>query len=213
MIISIVCAAICFLDQPNVLGDIKVLPEIGRTWKIIEKDALAELRDRASKVDMDAMRERMRERILNYRPPLSRMAEEHRLKRAEQYRTFLVDMTWTLDFDIPDGQGGILYPRGYTLNPLNFISYDQEKKMVVIDGTDPEQIKWLKSSQYLHDPKSKILLSDGLYREVRKEIKRHCYFLTWPMKERFNLKAVPAIIRKLDNEFMMVNEIAIKTEK
>ena len=90
---------------------IKNLGVIGRTYPISESDALQEIRTKASGIDWKKVIQSTAnlERLKNYKPK-----GIHNLPRAIQDRTFLVDMTYTLDFDIPNGKGGILYPAGYT---------------------------------------------------------------------------------------------------
>ncbi len=43
-------------------------------------------------------------------------------------------MTFTLGNDIPDGKGGVLYPKGYAFNPSNYLSLTS--LLVVIDSDD-----------------------------------------------------------------------------
>ena len=42
-------------------------------------------------------------------------------------------MTYTTEIDVPDGKGGILYPKGYTFNPLEYLTYS--KTIIVINGS------------------------------------------------------------------------------
>ena len=53
------------------------------------------------------------------------------LPRARRDRTFPVDLTYTTSIDVPDGKGGILYPKGYIFNPLDYVIYP--KTLVVND--------------------------------------------------------------------------------
>ena len=57
--------AITVANTETVLADTKVLPAIGRTYKIAERDALEEVREYAAKADRESAKARLRERILN----------------------------------------------------------------------------------------------------------------------------------------------------
>ena len=59
------------------------------------------------------------------------------MQPARKERTFLVDMTYTLDRDIADEKGNVVYPKGYTFNPLDYITYPGT--LVILDGNSPTQ--------------------------------------------------------------------------
>jgi len=182
------------------------LGNFGATYDIAEPDALAELKARAAKVNWNKIisEEKMEQLARNYHPDLSP------LPRAQQHRVRLVDMTYTLPFDIPDGKGGVLYPKGYTFNPLDYIKYP--KTIVVIDGTDPEQVAWLADSKYCGSLNTVILLSAGSYDEVSRQLDRPVYYADAYMVERFDLRAVPSVIRQ-KGRYMEVTEIAVNQKK
>jgi conjugal transfer pilus assembly protein TraW len=112
----------------------KHLGTFGATYSIVEKDALEEIRDKARTTNWERAfsREMWEKKLRAYRP-----SELKALPRAERENVFTVDLTYTLDFDIPDGKGGILYPKGYTFNPLDYVSFPNT--LVFIDGSDPIQ--------------------------------------------------------------------------
>ena len=87
----------------------KVLGTYGVTYQISEKDALAEIEARARQVDWSKVLDK--KKVENYQGPPDRMS----LPRAKRNRSFLVDMTYTTEIDVPDGKGGILYPEGLHL--------------------------------------------------------------------------------------------------
>ena len=116
------------LAQAAVCAD---LGNIGATYPVVERDALAEIEERAKAVDWGKAFDpkRTREKIQNYRPE-----EMEALPAAKKDRVFQVDVSYTLDFDIRDGRGGILYPRGFSFNPLAYVFLPNV--LVVIDGVD-----------------------------------------------------------------------------
>jgi len=181
----------------------KHLGTFGTTYPIVEKDALEEIQEKARNTDWDKdfNREMWEKKLKAYRP-----SELKSLPRAETDRVFLVDPTYTLHFDIPDGKGGVLYPKGYTFNPLDYVSFPNT--LVFIDGSDPIQVGWLASSEYSTDGSAMILITAGSYYDLFTRLKRPVFYADARIVEKFRLSAVPAVVYQKENLFE-VREIAI----
>lgn len=175
-----------FLARAAVCAD---LGDVGATYPIAERDALVEIEERAKAVDWEKAfdRKRMEEKIRNYRPE-----RVETLPSARKDRVFQVNMNWTLDFDIPDGRGGILYPRGFSFNPLDYVFLPNV--LVVIDGDDKKQVEWFKASSHAKDHRVMLLLCGGSYTRVMEKLKRPAFYADGRIVKRFQLKAVPAVI-------------------
>jgi conjugal transfer pilus assembly protein TraW len=185
----------------------KELGSVGATWPIAEQDALAELEARAKEVDWSSVmdRRKMERSLRDYRP--EGMTS---LPAAKKDRTFQVDMNYTLDFDIPDGKGGILYPRGYSFNPLAYAFFPGV--LVVIDGDDARQVKWFQASPYGKDHRVRLLLSGGPYYEIMARLKRPVFYANGRIAKRLGLAAVPAVVFQ-KGTIMEVREYAIEDKK
>jgi conjugal transfer pilus assembly protein TraW len=181
----------------------KTLGEYGTTYPIIEKDALEEIEERAKAIDWNKHldKKKWEDKIKNYKPD-----NLTSLPRAKQDKIFNVDMTYTLDMDIPDGKGGILYPKGYTFNPLVFINYPNT--LVVINGDDKKQVEWFNKSQYSDDIKTMLLLTEGNYFKLREQLKRPVYSANKQITDRLKLQSVPSIVSQ-KGLFMEIKEIKI----
>ncbi len=127
-----------------------------------------------------------------------------RLPRTGKRITRLVDMSYVLPFDIPDGKGGILYPKGYTYNPLDYVQYT--KTIVVINGDDRGQVAWFKASGYAERYDVALMLSQGSYVTVGKELKRPVFYADERVVKRFKLQAVPSVVKQ-SGRLMEVAEI------
>ncbi len=186
-----------------VLAAAKELGSVGATYPIIEKDALTEIEDRAKEVDWSRImdRKKMEAKIRDYRPE-----GMTNLPAAKKDRTFHVNMSYTLDFDIPDGKGGILYPRGYSFNPLAYIFYPGV--LVVIDGDDNRQVEWFRASPYAKDLRVRLLLSGGSYNEIMDRLKRPVFYANGGIVKRLQLAVVPAVVFQ-KGTVMEVREYAI----
>jgi len=178
----------------------KDLGSVGTTYAIAEKDALAEIEERAKKVDWGKVLQR--KQIEEYDGPEDRV----QLPRAGRDRTFAVDLTYTLQMDIPDGKGGILYPQGYTFNPLDYVAFT--KTLVFINGNDPEQVKWFAASEYRSRIDVMLLLIEGNYGRLGKKLNVPLFYDDSRIVERLQLSAVPSVVKQEGKE-MVVREIAV----
>lgn len=176
------------------------LGSVGTTYEIAEKDALAEIEDRARNIDWSKVIKR--KQIEDYDGPQDRVT----LPRAARDRSFAVDMTWTLRMDIPDGKGGILYPRGYQFNPLEYVAFT--KTLVVINGKDSEQVKWFARSEYKERIDVMVLLTEGHYRKLGKKLDVPLFYADSTMIDRLRLSAVPAVVRQ-EGKVMVVQEFTL----
>jgi len=203
-IVLLLTVIIIGLTGQSVSASVHNLGVLGATYSIAERDALEEIQERAKAVDWDKAfnRKKAQEKLKNYKP--KNLAK---LPRALDDKTFLVDMTYTLDIDIPDGKGNILYPKGYTFNPLEYVQFPNT--IVVINGSDKEQVEWFSNSDYIHDYNVTFMISDGSYYDLMKKLKRPVYFADDRIINRFNLRAVPSVIRQKE-KYMEVHEVDIK---
>ena len=193
---------LCSVDAGAALQD---LGTFGATYPILEKDGIEEIKQKAAETDWSKYfnRERIEKAVKGYRPE-----NIVRLPRATEDRTFRVDMTYTLNFDIHDGKGGILYPKGYTFNPLDYIHY--HNVLVVIDASDEEQLAWLKSCEYMDDYRTRFLITDGGFWDLSNSLERAVFYANEQIVRRLKLKAVPSVVRQ-SGRFMEVKEIAIES--
>ncbi len=175
---------------------------VGKTYPVTERDASEELKDRVRSVDWQKLLAKNGiESMKRYKPESARS-----LPRAREDKVRIVDMTYTLDFDITDGKGNVVYPKGYTFNPLDFMNYD--RTIVVMNGADREQVEWFKKSPYFKRPNVMILITDGNYYDLSEELGQPVYFAHGKIVSRFQLRFVPSIA--VQNKRMMeVTEIDI----
>ncbi|BCO09263.1 hypothetical protein GF1_16390 [Desulfolithobacter dissulfuricans] len=129
-----------------------------------------------------------------------------RLPAATENKKFLVDLTYTLNRNIPDGQGGILYPKGYSFNPLDYVNLSSI--LVVIDGSDRRQVEWFKDSPYADDFRCRLLLSGGDFYDLIMDLGRPAFYLSAEIADRLKLAAVPSVVVQQGNK-MLVQEILV----
>ncbi|MDD2462878.1 MAG: hypothetical protein PHI97_02670 [Desulfobulbus sp.] len=173
------------------------LETVGRTYPIVEQDITKELQQKTTGIDIDALFNTHN----RYQP-----ANLHPLPRAASDRVFTVDLTHTLEHDIKDSQGNLLYPQGFTFNPLQYAGLNGG--LVVIDGSDLQQVEWFKRSPYFQNQRAILLLSGGYAAEVKQTLQRPVYYLTHDIVARLQLKAVPSVMVEQDNK-LTVREVRL----
>jgi len=181
------------------LAQAKHLGTFGATFEIREKDLIEELK---SNIDHDKLAKAMEEYKKNYKPE-----DIHPLPMAVSDRTFYPDMTYTLDHDIQGQDGEVLYKKGLTWNPLDYVSLTGG--LVVIDGDDAKQVEWFKATPYANNYAVKLLVSGGYADVLRDQLKRPVFYLTELIAKRFQLTAVPCVIMQ-EGRTMMVREVKVE---
>ncbi len=192
-LVLVFCALFALPVQAKVIGT------FGKVYPIAEPDALEEIEKRAGSINWQSILEK--EKPEDFRP--SNLVT---LPRASHDRSFLVDVTYTLEFDVPDGRGGVLYPRGYRFNPLDYVPFNQT--LVILDGDDPDQMAWLQNSSLLKDSNSMILLTRGAFSTIGKHLGRAVFYADRRILDRFNLAAVPSVVARR-GRLMEVKEIEV----
>ena len=193
---AFILSSVCWASTVEDLGI------VGKTYPVIEQDALSVMQQNAGKVDWRAYFSQKGEQYLKqYRP--SDLAD---LNVAKAPHVYTVDLTYTLEMDIPDGKGGILYPRGYTFNPLDYLNYPAT--IVVIDGNDEAQIRWFEDCAFNDKYSTRLLISQGSYVDLSRRLKRQVYYLSKIVAERFKITATPSVVCQKGN-MMEVTQIAV----
>jgi conjugal transfer pilus assembly protein TraW len=209
---KIIKGMIILLLVPGICGAKTVdLGVAGATYPVVEPDILEEMREKAAQLELapGGIKKRA-EALKSYRP-----GDLRELPRAAETRMHYPDLTYVLPYDIPqvDQEGniiGILYPAGYTFNPLEYMHWDG--MLVIIDGNDPEQIEWYKQSEYAKDYRTKILLTQGRWFDVEQELKQAVFYAEGSLIDKLNVSSVPAVVWQ-EGTAMVVKEIKICAEE
>ena len=185
------------------------LGTFGSTYPIAEKDAVQEMQEAAAKVDWSKVfdKDKWKKKAEDFKPK-----DLVSLPKAKRTRAYTVDLTYTLPFDIPkvDRNGnvtGTLYPKGYTFNPLDYVSYPGI--LVFIDGSDKSQVEWFRRSPYFKDYRTRLLITDGNYYDLAKSMGIPVFYAMKPVVERLKIKAVPSIAWQR-GRYMVVKEIGLE---
>ncbi|MBM9514067.1 hypothetical protein [Desulfogranum marinum] len=192
------------LAIPTVASAMTDLGQVGEVYPVVEPDVRVEMQQKAVE-GWEKKKKEYLEKVRTYQP-----FDLYPLPRAKEERSFAVDMSYTLDQDVKDKDGKILYPQGYTFNPLDYMRLSIG--LVVIDGSDPAQIRWFKQSPYSSNHRVKLLLSGGYAQPLIPELNRAVFYLNKDIAERLQLTAVPCVAVQKDRH-MQVTEFLIEEER
>ena len=176
----------------------KDLGRFGKVYPIVEPALIEELQRKAPRVDL----EQLRKGHETYQPE-----NLVKLPKTKADASFQVDMTYTLDHDITDVQGNILYKKGFTFNPMEYVNF--RGGFVVIDGSDQKQVQWFKATTYFGNKQALLLLTDGYAAQLAKDLNRPVFFLTKDIQSRLKLKSVPSIVVPVGIK-LMVREVRLE---
>ena len=184
------------------------LGTFGTVYDIVEKDALKEMQEKAKSVDFSKERNALVKKARNFTP--EDVKDTKSIGPARKDRTFLVGMTYTLQRDIKDDKGNVIYPAGYTFNPLSYVVYP--KMLVILNGKRAEHVRWFEESPYAKGPQVSLLLTDGSYSELSKSLGRPVFYAGTVLIEAFRIQAVPSVVRQ-SGAYMEVTEVVIQTRQ
>ncbi len=188
----------------------KDLGVVGKTYPVVEPDILAEIQEQTVEKSQLTI-EQMFDRMKNYQP-----ASLHALPHAIADKSFQVDMTYTLNRDLTDTDGRAIYPKGYTFNPLEYVT--MHGGLMVIDGDDPRHVEWLKKTPYADNHRVRLLLSSGHAFGLVEKLQRPVFYLTDDIARRLSLTAVPSLViqqgdKMQIHEFYVPNEMQVTSDE
>ncbi|SER14025.1 conjugal transfer pilus assembly protein TraW [Sphingobium sp. YR768] len=170
---------------------------IGRTWPIAEPDALSEIEGRAAHVpDMKT--------AFGPRAGWSAMkAATLGIAQADRNRSVIPFYTLDQDIRLPDGK--LLYAKGYSFNPLAYVSLPQ--RLIVVH---PHDLAWaLRTAR----PADFILFAAGAAKDadamtLGERHGRALFLLEERVKARLGLTVAPVIVAQTGQK-LVLTEVAM----
>jgi conjugal transfer pilus assembly protein TraW len=112
-----------------------------------------------------------------------------------QARTRSVVPFYTLDFDVKLPDGTMLYPKGYTFNPLTYVSLPQ--RLVVVH---PRDLGWaIRTAR----PTDFILLTAGDALALGERVGRPLFILEERVKDRLGLTVAPVVVAQAGQRLLL----------
>ena len=185
------------------------LGTIGPTYPVAEKNLLdvimARLRAKEASGELKRHEKEARDRaayaVNNPRPVDG-------LRRAQAARTFYFDPTFTLQSNVVDGTGAILFPAGTRKNPLEVVSLS--KHLLFFDARDPGQVARARELIEHYQGKVKPILVGGSYLDLMKRWNKPVFYdQEGALVRKFGIAAVPAIVSQ-EGQRLRIDEVPVR---
>lgn len=188
------CSSVLTARDLGVVGPVYPITEQGMLQTIEQRLKALEKSGELTQIEEDAK--------ARYKAYVDRPEGVH-LPRAEKSRTYFVDPSITVPYDIKDDKGRIIYPAGTTVNPLDQISLS--KQLLFFDGDDPDQVEWARSIVENDPLHVKPILTNGPIMDLMKGWKIRLYFdQRGQLVDQFGIHAVPATIIQVGLQLKVV---------
>jgi len=129
---------------------------------------------------------------------------------AKQDRVEYFDPTYTLEFDIKDATGKIIYPKGFKFNPLHYVTL--KKRYVFFNANRKDEIKWIKKYKLNRDLSNMLMITDGNVFKVMKDLNTSIFFASDKILERFHITQTPSIAMQ-DGDRIKILIYGVKDDK
>ena len=185
------------------------LGTIGPTYPVAEKNLLdvimARLRAKEASGELKRHEQEARDRaayaVNNPRPVDG-------LRRAQAARTFYFDPTFTLQSNVVDSAGAVLFPAGTRKNPLEVVSLS--KHLLFFDARDPRQVARARELIEHYQGKVKPILVGGSYLDLMKRWNKQVFYdQDGTLVRKFGITAVPAIVSQ-EGQRLRIDEVPVR---
>jgi len=200
---------LCALALGTALAHAENLGTIGPTYPIAEQNLLdhimATLRQKERSGELQRLQELAQARATQtVRSPKPVPG----LSRAATARTYYFDPTFTLDRNITDENGQLLFAAGLRKNPLDVVSLS--KHLLFFDARDPRQVARAKELIETYQGRVKPILVGGSYLDLMKAWNRPVFYdQEGALVRKLGIQAVPAIVSQ-EGSRLRIDEVAIK---
>ena len=129
------------------------------------------------------------------------------IRTTQTARTFYMDPSFTLERNILDAQGRLLFPAGTRKNPLEIVSLS--KHLLFFDARDPRQVGRARELLASYQGRVKPILTGGSYLDLMKSWRIPVYYdqQGW-LTRRFGIHQVPALVSQ-EGQRLRIDELEI----
>lgn len=157
---------------------------LGETYDVLERNPSDEIKDIAGTKDWKAI----------YEKGLDLKFPEPTIARATRNNEFVHEVLNTIDMDVRNpNTGQILYPKGYTFNPLAYLGAMKLPTFIVVSNHEKD-IEWLQQQNIT--PNTMILSVDDPL-GLSKKINHKVMLLKDDLREKLKINFYPAIAQQV----------------
>ena len=179
---------------------------VGPTYEIAERDLIEVMKDKFRRMEKSGELARVQD---NYKQRVIDAVEKPKpvpgVSATEAIRTFYVDPTWTLDRNVVDEQGKLLFPSGTKVNPLDYAPLTQF--LLFFDQREKAQVAF--AMRFIEQSKARVkpILVGGEPLKLMRQWKREVFYdQGGVLSRKFLLKQSPAIVSQEGNR-LRIDEI------
>lgn len=181
---------------------------VGRTYEIEERDLVEVMKERLRKLERSGDLKKIEDR---YKAKVVATIERPRpvagIAATRIARTYFVDPTWTLEKDVVDEKGRVLFPAGTRVNPLDHAPLN--KSLLFFDQRDRSQVAFARRLMTESPTSVKPILIGGAPLKLMREWKREVFFdQGGVLSRKFLLQQVPAVVTQ-DGKRLRVDEVRL----
>lgn len=202
--LGLLAAVLCELSGTEVQA--KDLGTHGPLFEVTEPSILdtikVRLREMEASGELDIMKQEMQDTTRAY---VNRPRPVTGLGKTEEYASWDVDLSITLKQDLADHNGQVFARAGTVVNPMAYSRFN--KRIVLIDGDDPEQVAFALSEGDELDTLMVLVNGDPLGL-MRTHGRRFYFDQNSVLVDRFGIHNVPAVVSRAD-PFMHVEEVVV----
>ena len=196
------------------LAAAKVVGKEGTTYPIRERSFQEVINERVEQFNFDAWKHDQQLRVSDNANKFRQADAVSNLPAARTGQAYRVDLTYKLPYDIKDIQGNVIYPSGFTYNPLELMAkkgMGLSTVVVVLNGENENELKWFQNKFSDLEPGDiTLLITDGYAIELAGKLNRRVQYLPKLLKERFVIKETPSVVVQRPREkFLTVKTYAI----
>ena len=179
---------------------------VGPTYQIAERDLIEVMKGKFLQMEKSGDLTKLQS---SYQKQIVSAVEKPKpvpgISHTETARTFYVDPTWTLDRNVVDEKGQVLFPAGTRVNPLDYAPLTQS--LLFFDQRERSQVAFAK--RFLAEAKARVkpILVGGEPLKLMRQWKREVFYdQGGVLSRKFLLQQVPALITQ-DGNRLRVDEI------
>lgn len=170
------------------------LGTIGQTYPIIETDFLEFIQTRLKMMESNGELQQIQNK---FKENVTRHAERpnpvNGITRAREQKSWIIDPSITVPYDLRDLSGRVIAKQGTNVNPLLYVTIHHP--MVFIDGDDPDQVSWARQWIASNNQGMKLVLVKGSIADISRLFKQPIYFdQEGRLTNKFQIHHVPAVV-------------------
>ena len=181
---------------------------IGQTYPILETDFLEFIQTRLNAMQANGELVKIQNQFKeNVNKHTDRPREVSGISKSTQNKSWLIDPSITVPYDLKDYSGRVFARKGLQVNPLSYVNIHHP--MLFINGDDGTQIKWALQAMRGHLKEIKLVLVKGSIVEATRIFQHPVYFdQEGRLTSKFLIQHVPAIVSQQGLR-LKVQEVAI----